>query len=70
MSEESESGETSRTYQSINVKLRYRQDTPQQYEAKISALESDMKNNFEDHTQIRNEVRHVDARKQSSQLIA
>jgi len=61
-----ESGETSRTYQSINVKLRgksgFTQDTPQQYEAKISALESDMKNNFEDHTQIRNEVRQVEAR--------
>ena len=57
-----ESGETSRTYQSINVKFRYRQDNPQQYETKISALESNMKNNFEDHKQIRNEVRQVEAR--------
>jgi integrase len=55
-----EEGNTSRTYQSINVKLRNRIDTPSELEAKISELEHDSKQNKEEHTKIKEEIKQID----------
>lgn len=54
-----ESGETSKTYQSINVKLRHSADTQQDVKVKLSALQIADEKNKEEHKEIQHDIKEI-----------